>query len=210
VAVPQRVPIAREAGYHTDTIGHYRDGQFYAAVHGAHRDDDRAPDRGRERVRWYAFLHLFDAGGNHRRSEISLIGVAPRLSGALGEQATARLASLLGGLEDATFGDITIRPFTVTYDGVTFGLIDESGPDRTAAAGPSSTPTGSGSPALGWHLQHLMTAARSRICQRGQPGGAVAEPLRAQHRLPVGRPGSGRLRPGPARAGRRRRAGLPP
>jgi len=130
VPVPQRVLIAREAGYRTDTIGHYRDGQFYAAVHGAHRDADHAPDWGRERVRWYAFLHLFDADGNHRRSEIALIGIAPRLSGGLGEQAAARLASLLGQLEDTSFGDIAIRPFSVTYDGVTFGLIDESGPDR--------------------------------------------------------------------------------
>ena len=130
MAVPQRVPIAREAGYHTDTIGHYHDGQFYAAGHGALRDDDHAPDWGRERIRWYAYLHLFDADGNHRKSEISLIGVAPYLRGDLGEQAAARLASLLGQLEEAEFGDIAIRPFTLTHDGVTFGLIDESGPDR--------------------------------------------------------------------------------
>ncbi len=128
--VPQRVPIAREAGYRTDTIGRYQNGQFYAAVHGAHRDDDQAPDWARERVRWYAFLHLFDAGGNHRRSEISLIGIAPRLNGDVGELAAARLASLLGQLKEARFGNIAIRPFTVIYDGVTFGLVDESGPDR--------------------------------------------------------------------------------
>jgi hypothetical protein len=66
--VPQRVPVAREAGYHTDTIGRYRDGQFYAAVLDAHRDDDRAQDRGRERVRWYAYPPLLDADGNHRES----------------------------------------------------------------------------------------------------------------------------------------------
>ena len=130
MAVPQRVPIAREAGYHTDTIGRYRDGQFYAAVHGAHRDDDHAPDQERERVRWYAYLHLFDAGGKHHKSEVSLIGVAPYLGGELCEQATARLMSLVGQLDEAEFGDISIRPFTVTYDGVTFGLVDESDPDR--------------------------------------------------------------------------------
>jgi len=130
MAVPQRVPIAREAGYRTDTIGRYRDGQFYAAVHGARRDDDHAPDRGRERVRWYAYLHLFDADGNHCASEISLVAVAPYLRGDLGKQAATRLASLLGQLGEAEFGDIAICPFTLTYDGVTFGLIDESSPDR--------------------------------------------------------------------------------
>lgn len=66
----------------------------------------------------------------HYKSEISLIGVAPYLRGKLGEQATARLKSLLGELDEAEFGDIAIRPFTVTYDGVTFGLIDESGHER--------------------------------------------------------------------------------
>lgn len=40
MAVPDVVHIAREPGYRTDTIGSYRDGQFYAAIHGAHRDDD--------------------------------------------------------------------------------------------------------------------------------------------------------------------------
>jgi hypothetical protein len=130
VAVPRRVPIAWEAGYRTATIGRYRDGQFYAAIHGAHRDDDRAPDPRRERMRWYAFLHLFDADGGHRGSEISLIGIGPWLGVDLDEQATARLDRLLGQLPEVAFGDIAISPFAVTYDGVTFGLIDESDPDR--------------------------------------------------------------------------------
>lgn len=130
MAVPQRVPIAREAGYRTDTIGRYRDGLFYAAVHGAHRDDDHARDLGRERVRWYAYLHLFDASGTHRGSEVTLIGVAAYLRGDLAKQAAARLASLLGQLKDAEFGDIAICPFSLAYDGVTFGLIDESSPGR--------------------------------------------------------------------------------
>jgi len=130
MAVPQRIPIAREAGYRTDTIGRYRDGQFYAAAHGAHRDDDHSPDKERERVRWYVYLHLFDADGNHCKSEISLIAVVPYLRGVLGEQATARLTLLLGQLEEAEFGDIAISPFTLTYDGVTVGLIDESDPGR--------------------------------------------------------------------------------
>ena len=63
MAVSRRVSIAREAGYRTGTIGRYRDGQFYAAVYGPRRDDDHVPDRGRERVRWYAYLHLFKSMG---------------------------------------------------------------------------------------------------------------------------------------------------
>jgi hypothetical protein len=76
VAVPDVVHIAREPGYRTDTIGSYRDGQFYAAIHGAHRDDDTGLDLQRERVRWYVYLHLFNAAGFHQRSEVVLAGTA--------------------------------------------------------------------------------------------------------------------------------------
>lgn len=103
MAVPQRVPIARGAGYRTDTIGHYRHGLFYA-------------------------------GGSHRESGISPIGVAPHLTRKRGAQAAARPMSLPGQLDEAGFGDIAIRPLDVTCDGVTFGLIDESGPDRSSRA----------------------------------------------------------------------------
>jgi hypothetical protein len=125
--VPELVPFAREAGYRTDTIGRYRDGQFYAAIHGAHRGDDNELDLHRERIRWYAYLHLFGSDGRHRRSEISLIGIAPYLRGELRRRADSRLTALLGRLEGLQFGDIAIRLFREQHDGVTFGLIDESG-----------------------------------------------------------------------------------
>jgi hypothetical protein len=44
--------------------------------------------------------------------------------------------SLSGQLDEAGFGDIAIRPLAVTCVGVTFGLIDESGPDRGSRAEP--------------------------------------------------------------------------
>ena len=40
----------------------------------------------------------------------------------------------MGRLEEAEFGDIAICPFSLTYDGVTFGLIDESSPGRCSSA----------------------------------------------------------------------------
>jgi hypothetical protein len=132
VHVPEVIPIARETGYHTDTIGRYADGQFYARIHGAHRDDDREHNLDRERIRWYAYVHLFGLDGVHVRSDVALIGIGPYLRGQLGEQADATLAALLDQLPDRTFGGIAIRPFRVLYDGVTFGLIDESDTDRGA------------------------------------------------------------------------------
>jgi hypothetical protein len=92
VAVPDVVCIAREAGYRTDTIGWHREGQFYAAIHGAHRDGDRDLDLHRERVRWYVYLHLLDSAGFHQRSDVWLAGVTPFLEGELRERAYTRLA----------------------------------------------------------------------------------------------------------------------
>ena len=106
MSVPDLVPIAHEPGYRTDTIGRYSHGQFYAAIHGALRDDDQQPDPGRQRVRWYVYLHLFDAEGRYLRSDISLLGVAPYLRGQLREQAEARLAQLLDQLPDRRLGDL--------------------------------------------------------------------------------------------------------
>ncbi len=127
---PDLVPIAREPGCHTDRVGRYADGQFYAGIHCADRDDDHEPDPDRERIRWYAYLHLFDADGSHRRSDISLVGIAPHLRGAPGEQADTRLAGLLDQLPERQYGGIAIQLFRVAYDGVTFGLIDESDAER--------------------------------------------------------------------------------
>nr|QEO74099.1 hypothetical protein [uncultured bacterium] len=127
--MPELVRIGHEPEYRTATIGRYSDGQFYAMVNGARRDDDRGRAT-REGIRWYVYLHLFDAVGHHRSSDISLLGVAEYLRGELGRQADLRLTALLDRLSQRTFCDITIRPFEVRYDGVTFGLVDESDDER--------------------------------------------------------------------------------
>ena len=73
MALPEVVPIAHEASYHTATIGRYARGQFFAAIHGAApmqdgdgpeddaapddaAPDDAAPDDAGD-IRWYAYLH---------------------------------------------------------------------------------------------------------------------------------------------------------
>jgi formate hydrogenlyase regulatory protein HycA len=124
VALPERVPIAYEPGFRTDTIGRYAGGQFYAAIHGAHRAGEDSRDE--EQLGWYVYLHLFDDEGRHQRSDISRIGVGPYLRGDLATLAEQRLAELLDQIPDRQYGDIAIRPFRVDHDGVTFGLIDQS------------------------------------------------------------------------------------
>ncbi|GAA2336879.1 hypothetical protein [Dactylosporangium salmoneum] len=125
MAVPQRIPIAHEPGYRTDAIGRFAGGQFYAAAHGARRDVEGDPA---EEFGWYAYLHRFDEDGRHEASTIRRIGLSRYLTDP--DAPDRILAALLGELSRPRFGDIAIRPFQFTYDGVVFGLVDESEPDR--------------------------------------------------------------------------------
>ncbi|WP_412749232.1 hypothetical protein [Krasilnikovia sp. M28-CT-15] len=121
MSLPEVIPIAHEPGYRTDTIGVYDGGQFLAMVTGAHRDEDEPH---RENMRWYAVMHLFDHDGNHESSEIRLLGTGQFNEVRLDP---GPLRTLLDVLPGRQFGDIAIKPFRVDFDGVVFGLVDESG-----------------------------------------------------------------------------------
>jgi formate hydrogenlyase regulatory protein HycA len=99
-------------------------GQFFASIHGAVPPGASPFDQ--TVVRWYVILHLFDQAGHHRQSDIWCAGVA-RLPF---EVAEARLQRLLDELPGREYCDIAIRPFRVEQDGIVFGLIDESDPER--------------------------------------------------------------------------------
>ena len=121
MSLPEVIPIAHERGYRTDTIGMYDGGQFLAVITGAYRDED---GRRRESMRWYAVLHLFDHHGNHESSKIRLLGTGQLNEVRLDPEP---LQTLLDTLPGRRYGDIAIKPFRVDFDGVVFGLIDESG-----------------------------------------------------------------------------------
>ncbi|WP_033338593.1 hypothetical protein [Catenuloplanes japonicus] len=120
MVVPQRIPIAWEAGYRTDTIGRYAGGQFYAAMHGVFR-----PGAG---PAWYAYVHLFDHDGWYVETRVRLLARTEVLADVPGADRT--LAGLLAGLSRVRYGDIAVRPFRFEHDGVLFGLIDESDEQR--------------------------------------------------------------------------------
>jgi formate hydrogenlyase regulatory protein HycA len=69
-------------------------------------------------------LEVFDHEGNHRSSDISLVHAGRFCDEDASEEL---LFALLNTLPGGRFGDIAIRPFRVEFDGVIFGLIDESG-----------------------------------------------------------------------------------
>lgn len=107
--VPDLIPIAYEPGYRTDRIGRYDGGQFFASAWDRH-----------------AYVHLFDHDGVHREST-----VVPVPTGAASERVLDDLVAPLSGMVD---GDIAVGLFQFEFDGVLFGLVDESG-DRAGDGG---------------------------------------------------------------------------
>ncbi|WP_433719493.1 hypothetical protein ACQP2Y_32715 [Actinoplanes sp. CA-051413] len=121
MSLPEVIPIAHKPGYRTGTIGGYDGGQFLAMVTGAYRHED---EHRRELMRWYGVMHLFDHAGIHESSEIRFLGAGQFNEVRLDPEP---LRTLLDALPGRRYGDIAIKPFRVDFDGVVFGLIDESG-----------------------------------------------------------------------------------
>jgi formate hydrogenlyase regulatory protein HycA len=126
MAVPDVIPILHEPDYRTDRIGRYDGGQFVACVTGATREgDDRDADS-----RVYSVLHLFDRDGAHVRSDIWLAGTSAEDEEAVDRRAEEQLTARLDALPGREYGDIAIRLFRVDFDGLVFGLLDESDEER--------------------------------------------------------------------------------
>ncbi|MFG2697152.1 hypothetical protein [Kitasatospora sp. NPDC048407] len=131
MAVPEIIPIAHEPDYRTSTVGRFRDGQFLASVTYALPEGFARGDGRQEHKRLFVVVHTFDHDGHHRESDIWCAGTwAEQMERPHGERsvvarAEARLAAALAGLAEREYGDIAIRPFRVTVDGVLFGLVTE-------------------------------------------------------------------------------------
>lgn len=131
MAVPEIIPIAHEPGYRTKTIGRYAGGQFFASITYAFPGGFRHGGGWEENKRLYVVLHRFDYEGHHINSDIWCAGTwaeqqrRPCEADSVSSRAEARMAALLDGLSQREYGDIAIRPFQLTTDGVIFGLITE-------------------------------------------------------------------------------------
>lgn len=131
MAVPDRMPIKYEPGYRTDQVGSHAQGQFLGGVIGAYLGGWQ-PGVTREDLRWYAYLHHFDGGGKYLRSDIEFVGVNVEGQARVVAHAQALLDEWLSQLDNLVYGDIAVGVFQTHYDGVLFGLVDESDddPDR--------------------------------------------------------------------------------
>ncbi|MEU8001524.1 hypothetical protein AB0B66_10225 [Catellatospora sp. NPDC049111] len=126
--LPEVIPIKYEPDYRTNLIGRFPGGQFFADVTGAYQEGVAVGDDWRQQMRIYAVLHRFDNSGHHLGSDVLFAGV--RADGnVVVEQAEQAVTGWLSDIGPVTFCDIAIRPFRVDYDGVIFGLIDETSED---------------------------------------------------------------------------------
>jgi formate hydrogenlyase regulatory protein HycA len=131
MAVPEIVPIIHEPGYRTATIGRYAQGQFLASVTYAFPSGFSRGEGWEDQKRLYVVLHRFDPRGRHLHSDIWCSGTwaeqqrHPHGNDSVRVRAKARLAELLDGLPGLEYGDIAIRPFQLSVDGVLFGLVTE-------------------------------------------------------------------------------------
>lgn len=129
--VPQVIPIAYEPDYRTKTIGRFASGQFLASITYAFPDGFTLGSGWEEHKRLYTVLHRFDSDGRHTDSDIWCAGTwaeqqrRPSDDDSVLARADARMTAMLDGLPQRDYGDIAIRPFRLTVDGVTFGLVTE-------------------------------------------------------------------------------------
>lgn len=126
--IPELVPITREAGYHTDTIGTFDGGQFMAFVVATLPDDHGENDGAAKR--WYAVLHRFSAEGAHLGTEAEFVGTTADGEEAVVERATRRKQEMIAGLGEVTYEDVAVELFVTDVDGHEFGLVDASYEDE--------------------------------------------------------------------------------
>lgn len=105
MAIPKLIPIAREAGYHTDQIGSYADGQYVGFVFFL--------ETGQQRL--VSVLHLFDATGVHVSSSA--------WDSAAGADPQSELNNAIAALPNAKPCNVKVAPFSVEFFGTTFGMI---------------------------------------------------------------------------------------
>jgi hypothetical protein len=129
VAVPKRIKIRREEGYHTDLIGTYAEGRQFMAFVTATLPSP-APRDWQAHKRWYAVLHTFDANGRHIETRSWFAGTTSDGEQRVIPLAQTKLNAFLAALGELSFGDVCIRLFSTDIDGQTFGLVDASDPDE--------------------------------------------------------------------------------
>jgi hypothetical protein len=131
MAKPDKILIPHD-DYRFERVGKLSDGhQFIAGVAGAFPDEyiRAANETWRDIKQWIAVLHLFDSDGNHIKTVSELVALnrdIHKLS-----QSDQVLEDLLqaNGVMDIEYGDIEVKLFSVTVNGIRHHLTYNSEPN---------------------------------------------------------------------------------
>ena len=124
MSIPEKIPIERIEEYHTHYLGRTAEGnQFWGyttfvftkphfEIQGDWQDYRHE----------YVLLHLFDADGNLLETMHWLAGTTKQVTGVMLYNKLQEMVAQLGAIE---FGDIEVKLFQTTIDGIVFGLIPD-------------------------------------------------------------------------------------
>jgi formate hydrogenlyase regulatory protein HycA len=128
MAIPNKIRINREEDYHTHFIGSYAGGQFMGFVT-ATLPMPLLKDW-KSQQRWYAVLHTFTSEGRHKKTDAWFAGTTAEGVSQVLPRAQQKLDEMLLTLDGREFDSVEVELFSVQVDGHTFGLVDDSKPDK--------------------------------------------------------------------------------
>lgn len=129
---PEKVLIPHD-DYRFKSVGRFPDGrQFMAFVTGAYPGEHRhVPENWQDVKQWIAFIHIFDADGNHLTTDAQTSELEARLIPFAQEEPHLRAkidtmrTDLLRDykIDDNYFCDICIRPFRTVIDDIYYEFV---------------------------------------------------------------------------------------
>ena len=122
---PEKIPIERIEDYHTHYLGKTKSGmQFWGYVTFVWTvlPKDIQGDW-KDYRNEYVILHLFDKEGNYIETKHWLGGTTNQVNDSV---LYSKLEAMVAELGEVHYGDIEVKLFQTTIDGVTFGLVPEN------------------------------------------------------------------------------------
>ncbi len=123
MAIPERIRINREEGYHTHFIGKFGGKCMFMGFTTATMPFPPTNTSRQEALRWYAVLHRFDEEGNHTGTEAWFAGVSAEGEAEVTQKAQHKLDEMIAALGKHRFCNIRIKLFSTQVDGQEFGLV---------------------------------------------------------------------------------------
>jgi len=122
---PQKIKINREEDYHTHYIGEFNNGDLFFAYQTFNFDkpyNEIPKDEKMNHRSEYISVYIFNKNGKFKNAIIKYLGKASDLNG---QSQKNTIESILQEIDKYVFKDIEVEPFSISFNGIIFGLIPE-------------------------------------------------------------------------------------